>query len=108
MSKAQDGFDDLDDGFRSALSHEDLAKPLLISNDNADQHGHGQERRITRAAPRASPRGNIIMLWLTFLNLVLLITSVVLLVLVLSRQACVQYLSDQDKWKATSHYGKSK
>ncbi|KAE8165405.1 hypothetical protein BDV40DRAFT_309171 [Aspergillus tamarii] len=60
MSKAQDGFDDLDDGFRSALSHEDLAKPLLISNDNADQHGHGQERRITRAAPRASPRAPLL------------------------------------------------
>ncbi|KAE8131055.1 hypothetical protein BDV38DRAFT_276264 [Aspergillus pseudotamarii] len=60
MSKAQDGLDDFDDGFRTGLSPEDLTKPLLISNDNAGQQGPGPARRITRAAPRASPQAPLL------------------------------------------------
>ncbi|KNG85067.1 hypothetical protein ANOM_006954 [Aspergillus nomiae NRRL 13137] len=104
MSEAQEGTNGLDDGSHSHLSQEDLAKPLLFNNDPADGPGHGQVRWITRAAQRVYPQGHALMLWLTILNVVLLITSVVLLFLVLSRQTCVPYLSDQDKWKSTSHY----
>lgn len=105
MSDAQEGTNGLDDGSHPHLSQEDLAKPLLFNNDPADRPGHGQVRWITRAAQRVYPRGHALMLWLTVLNVALLITSVVLLFLVLSRQTCVPYLSDQDKWKSTSHYG---
>ncbi|KAB8251404.1 hypothetical protein F9C07_2281309 [Aspergillus flavus] len=104
MRKAQDDFKGLDDGICSSLSQEDLAKPLLIGNDIADRHDHGQGRWITRATQWAYPKGNAMMLWLTFLNLVLLTISIILLNLAFSRQAYVQYLSDQEKWKSTSHY----
>ncbi|OGM51053.1 hypothetical protein ABOM_000035 [Aspergillus bombycis] len=104
MPKAHEGSNGLDDGFHSSLSQEDLAKPLLTSNDTTHKHDHGQVGWIVRAAQRVSPQGNAIMLWLTILNVGLLVTSVILLFVVLSRQACVQDLSDQDKWKSTSHY----
>ncbi|KAE8334075.1 hypothetical protein BDV39DRAFT_188368 [Aspergillus sergii] len=60
MRKAQDDFKGLDDGICSGLSQENLAKPLLIGNDIADRHDHGQGRWITRATQWAYPKAPLL------------------------------------------------
>ena len=44
--------------------------------------------------------------WITCLNMTVLCASIIFLMSPLSSRACLQHLSDNDKWKATSAYGK--
>lgn len=44
--------------------------------------------------------------WITCVNMAVLCASILFLLSPLSSRACLQHLSDNDKWKATSAYGK--
>ncbi|PLB38961.1 oxidase ustYa family protein [Aspergillus candidus] len=60
-----------------------------------------------RCCPRAgrwSLRSSAWTIWITCFNVMVLCGSVLFLMSPLSSQACLQHLSTQDKWKATSAY----
>ncbi|KAB8234479.1 oxidase ustYa family protein [Aspergillus alliaceus] len=94
----------LDDEFRPGLDQEDPEKPLLTCNDSANVNNHGHAGRAMKAQQRMWLKGRAMMIWLTIGNMVLFIASIVFLMSPLSRRACLQHLTDQDKWKSTSYY----
>ena len=64
----------------------------------------GSLRQESRAG-RWSLKTSAWTIWITCFNVVVLCGSVLFLMSPLSSQACLQHLSTQDKWKATSAYG---
>ncbi|KAA8647327.1 hypothetical protein EYZ11_004077 [Aspergillus tanneri] len=101
MSKIRHGSMDLDDGFHPSLHPEDLEKSFLIGKDTVNGHDVGQSEREPQ---RTRLKGNFVMIWLSIVNVLLFTASLYFFISPLSSQACLQHLTDQQKWKSTSNY----